>query len=129
MKKMTDEQARDEFFRTFESKVLDIKYQAQPVSWREMQDARTSFRTQRVYVLEIPEHRLADILRWAEYMNRYFAPDVRGFFLRWWESRTQEKHLRDQNPAVRDAWNQYQMMLQLASSDPEKLQPSTDIPE
>jgi hypothetical protein len=126
---MTDEQAKTEFFHTFECKILDVKYQALPVSWREMQDAEARLRTQRVYVLEIPEHRLGDILRWIEYMNRYFAPDVRGFFLRWWESYTRERSLRKQHPAVKDAWNQYQMMLQLASTDPEKLQPTTNVPE
>ena len=62
-------------------------------------------------------------------MDRHFSPDSRKFFQRWWEAQTQEKDLREQHPAVKEAWSQYQTVLTLASTDPSALAPVADLAE
>ena len=59
---MIKDQVRDEFFQRFESRILDIKYQTVPVPWQPGPDFWNQVSTEQVYVLEIPERKLASML-------------------------------------------------------------------
>ena len=81
--------------------------------------------TAKIYTISIPEHRMRDLIE----IDRLFYNDRLGMydngngnnyrssvFEKIMDQKQHEKHLRDTHDSVRIAYEQYQMMLALASS-------------
>jgi hypothetical protein len=115
----------DQFCNNYEVRILnDQKRRARyhppqfftdPYRADVIQKDMISYETEQVFTVEIPESRLNTLVEMEKrFMNHRDNPSVRDMFEMLMDKEREEAHYRHTNSAVKKAYEQYSMLLNLA---------------
>jgi len=118
----SNEKKIDEWLQLVRGKVITKRlravYEANHMRWADEPDTmfteNVQMKTEDVYVVEIPERELIsmyDVHDWYKRNQGGFPMEKFDDMIR---NKHQDEHVRKTNPGVKEAWEKYQTMLQLA---------------